>query len=377
MTMITKVTRSRFAGMAGYSLIEMMVAMGVTTAVMGATMTGLADVSKGSEMVLQVTEMNKSLRSGMDLIERDMLQVGSGLPPGHVINIPTGTGSSSIRFPGPPGTAFVSVANDPDISAVEPRPNLGPVINGVATDVLIVLMADNAFLDVPISAITGSSATISLGPNIATGPDRVTPGQLMMIWKGSITTLVEVTDVDTSTRRLTFSNSDSLNLNQSGAAAGNLPFLNAQAPAFAYTLATNTSNTLITRIRMISYYLDATTDPTHPRLVRRINNGSPTTFDNTSGTAVGMDIENLRFRFDLNDGNTNPASVQMNATDLTTGGACAPAACSTNQIRKVDIVLTARSRNAMIPKARSFHNSLNSQVSLRGMAFVDEYLNAF
>jgi type II secretory pathway pseudopilin PulG len=371
MTMITKVTRSRFAGTAGYSLIEMMVAMGVTTVVMGATMTGLADVSKGSEMVIQVTEMNKALRTSMDLIERDMLQVGSGLPPGHVINIPTGAGSSSIRFPGPPGTAFVSVAGDPDISAVEAKPNLGPVINGVATDVLNVMMADNTFLDVGLTAVGASTVNVVAGLNIATGPDRVTPGQLMMIWKGSVTALVEVTAVDTTTRMLTFANSDSLNLNQSGAAAGNLPFLNAQAPV------NSAANTFATRVRMITYYLDATTDPKHPRLVRRINNGSATTFDNNSGTAVGMDIENLRFRFDLNDGNTNPASVQMNATDMTTGGACAPAACSMNQIRKVDIVLTARSRNALQPKVRSFHNSLNSQVSFRGMAFVDEYLNAF
>ena len=65
-------------------------------------------------------------------------------------------------------------------------------------------------------------------PNIAAGPDRVSPGQLMMITKGSLTTLVQVTAVDTATRRLTFANGDSLNLNQSGAAAGNLPALNAR-----------------------------------------------------------------------------------------------------------------------------------------------------
>ena len=298
---------SRFARTAGYSLIEMMVAMGVTTVVMGATMTGLSDVSKGSEMVVNVTEMNKALRTGMDLIERDMLQVGSGLPPGHTINVPSGAGSTPIKMPGPPGTAFTSVVGDPDISAVEPKPGLGPVINGVATDVLTVLMADNAFLDVPVTAATATTVDVSLInglPNLASGADKVSAGQLMMVWKGTATTLLEVTSVDTSSRRLTFSINDSLNLNQSGAAAGNLAFVNAQAPAL-----TSVTSTYITRIRMITYYLDATIDPAHPRLVRRINNGSPTVFDNTSGTAVAMDIENLTFRFDLNDGNLNPASV--------------------------------------------------------------------
>jgi hypothetical protein len=161
----------------------MMVAMGITTVVMTATMTGLADVSKGSEMVLNMTAMNKALRSGMDLLERDMLQVGSGLPPGHVILVPSGAGSTPIRIPGPPGTAFTSVAGDPDISAVLPSPALGPTINSHATDVLTVLMADNTFLNVTATAVALTSVDVSatvggVAVNIATGPDRVSPGQL-------------------------------------------------------------------------------------------------------------------------------------------------------------------------------------------------------
>jgi Prokaryotic N-terminal methylation motif len=365
-------SRSPLADAAGYSLVEMMVAMGITTVIMTATMTGLADVSKGSEMVLNMTAMNKALRSGMDLLERDMLQVGSGLPPGHVILVPSGAGSSPVKIPGPPGTAFIQAAGDPDISAVLPSPGLGPSVNGHATDVLTVLMADNTFLNITVTAVALTSVDVSAvvagqAVNIATGPDRVSPGQLMMISKGSSTTLVEITAVDTATRRLTFSNGDSLNLNQSGAAAGNMAAINALAPV-------NSPNGVqLTRIRMITYYLDATIDPKHPRLVRRINNGHPTNFDNTSGTAVAMDIENLTFNYDLNDGNTNPSNVRMTAADIGGTGACAPNPCSTNQIRKVDVLITARSSNVNNPKARSFHNTLASQVSFRGMAFVDEY----
>jgi prepilin-type N-terminal cleavage/methylation domain-containing protein len=355
------------ANAAGFSLIEMVVAMGVMTIVMGATMAGLADVTKGSELVLNVTEMNKALRAGMDIVERDMLQVGSGLPPGHVILVPSGAGSTAIRIPGPPGTAFTSVAGDPDIAAVLPSPGRGPRINGVNTDALTVLMADNTFLDVALTAVTASSVTVAAGPDLANGPDRVTTGQLMMISKGSSTTLVEVTGVSTATRVLTFANGDSLNLNQSAAAAGNLAAVNATAPA------NSPANTRISRIRMITYYLDATTDAAHPRLVRRINNGHPTTFDNTLGTAIAMDIENLTFTFDLNDGATNPSQVAMTAADVNGGGACGANPCSQSQIRKVNIAMTARSRNANVATARSFRNTLASQVAFRGMAFVDEY----
>jgi len=208
-----------------------------------------------------------------------------------------------------------------------------------------------------------------------------------MVWKGSTTTLLEVTGVDYVQRRITFAGADALNLNQPAAAAGNLAAVNATAPPLLNTSPCPAPaagqppvtcwNTFITRVRMITYYIDATTDPKHPRLVRRVNNGSPTTFDNNSGTAVALDVENLTFRFDINDGNVNPANVEMNAGDIAGTGACAPVPCSPNQIRKVNIMLGARSANAVNPKARTYHNTLTSQVSFRGMSFVDEYRNSF
>ena len=137
--------------------------------------------------------------------------------------------------------------------------------------------------------------------------------------------------------------------------------------------ATQVIPTIATRIRMISYYID-NTDPTRPRLVRRINNGNPTVFDNTLGTAVAMDIENLQFSFDIADANGNPSNVRFTAADLTGTGACAPNPCNLNQIRKINIVLTGRTKASVQLGGRRFRNTLTSQVSLRGMAFVDEYL---
>jgi hypothetical protein len=43
-------------------------------------------------------------------------------------------------------------------------------------------------------------------------------------------------------------------------------------------------------------------------------------------------------------------------------------------IRKINIVLTGRSRAAVQLQGKMFRNTLTSQVSLRGMAYVDEYL---
>ena len=367
-------------GEAGFSLIELIVGMGILTIIMGVALGGLADAMKANESVLQVTGMNNTLRAGMDIMVRDLLQVGSGLPPGHVIAIPFGSGSQKINIPGPPGTAFTNNPSqdnldaeeptddggDTDIAAVVPGPGKGPTINGVKTDTITVLTEDNNLTDIKTTAVTNTSVTLSTldadgNPlNIATGPDRVTAGQLMMIEKGSYTTLVQVTAVNTSTRVLTFG-SDSLNLNQT-VASGTLRALNAAPPA------NSPANTKVTRIRMISYYLD-TTSGDRPRLVRRINNGDPVKFDNTLGTAVALDVENLTFSYDL-DNADNTTNVRFEDADFTASGACAPEPCELNQIRKVNITLMGRSSN----QVRQVHrNTLTSQVSLRGMAFVDEY----
>ena len=352
---------------AGFTLIELLVAMGLMTVVMAITLGGLSDATKANDAVMNLTSMNNSIRIGMDMMVRDLLQVGSGLPPSHVVLIPSGANSSLVKIPGPPGTAFTLPAGTLAMDAVVPLPGVGPTINGTPTDVVVLLAADNTFVDQSLTAVTSTSVDIAAGTNMATGPDRVTAGQLMMVSKGSTTTLLEVTAVDTTTRRLTFAAGDSLNLNQPTAAAGTLAALNAVAPA-------NTpSSTRISRIRMIGYYLDSTTDAQHPRLVRRVNNGNPTTFNNLLGTAVASDIENLQFTYDLVDGVTNPADVRMVAADLAGTGRCSPNPCTGPQIRKINIALAGRSQNAANAKNRIYRNTLSSEVSFRGMAFVNDY----
>lgn len=128
---------------------------------------------------------------------------------------------------------------------------------------------------------------------------------------------------------------------------------------------------------MITYYVDATTDAGHPRLVRRVNNGHPTAFNNTLGTAVAHDMANLQFTYDISNGTNNPGNIEMTDSDTTTTSTCDQSPCAATQIRKINLQLTGRSRNAVNTKLRAFHNTLTSQVSLRGMAFVDEHRSEF
>lgn len=347
-------------GDAGYSLIELLVALGITSLIMGTTMVGLRDAVRANESVMRITGMNNMLRASMDLMVRDLLQVGTGLPPGHVVGIPSGGQAQPIMLPGPPGTSFTSPTGALELAAVVPGDGRGPVVNGVATDTLTVLMGDNRLNGISVTKVTPTDVDVVDPAKLAVA-GGVSPGDLIVVTKGSCSTLVQVTDM-LPNGKIKFAASDSLNLNQPQAKEGSLSALKDCAGVAS-----------ISRIRMVSYYIDATTEPRRPRLVRRVNNGDAGTFDNTLGTAVGLDIENLQFSFDLSDDTGIVANVLFSAADLAGSGACAPEPCGATQTRKINIALTARSSNGGLGNGPVYRNTLTSQVSLRGMAFVNEY----
>jgi prepilin-type N-terminal cleavage/methylation domain-containing protein len=363
----------------GFTVIELLISMAIMVVILGTVMETLTQALRANQTAVMVTGMNANLRTAMDLIVRDMLQVGQDLPTGRVVLIPFG--GTTIRLPGPPGSNFTTVAADTQLTAVMPGPGAGPSINGVSTDIIRTLAADSSFSNIDLSALTNTTMTVVVpsanpainGANIGDGGvDDIKPGQLIMLTKGAFSTLVEATSISGQT--VTFADGDSMRLNQSTVTAGTLRALNTAAPDLATQSANAIAQTQATRVRMITYYLDITTTPGRPRLVRRMNNGDPTSFNNTTlGSAVGFDVENLFITYDLNDGSTNPSAVRMNAADLAGTGACAPNACSPNQIRKVNITLTGRSAQQYQPLKRHFRNTLTSQVSLRALAFVDEY----
>jgi hypothetical protein len=374
--------------------------------ILGATMLAMTDAIKATETAAQITDLNNGLRTAMDLMVRDMLQVGQGLPGGRTILIPNGGAAVAMQLPGPVGTdytldgaSFCPVRTDDatpdticeDITAVIPGPNRGPVVvdDQPATDMITTLAADSSFDSVPITvALPGAVGPLHpSGRNISDNPDvdgdNIRPGDLIMLTKNSASALVQVSAVNGQV--VTFGAGDSLGLNQQAAADGTSNELRATAPIDTLTRPPCAPlpapcfwvTTVATRIRMISYYIDNVTDPRRPRLVRRINNSDDplkwNDFDNSEGTVVAFDIENLQITYDLVDGAANPSNVRMDDLDMTTGGRCAPSRCYPNQIRKVNIMLAGRSRLPRRGTNQFFRNRLVTQVSLRSLAFVDRY----
>ena len=360
----------------GFTLVELMVSMAIVLIVMGATLGALQDAFRATESARGITGMNNHLRIGMDLLVRDLIQVGQGLPTGRTIQVPNGAGAQQIQRPHPDGSACTQwPAGTLTLAAVTVGPGCGPQINGVATDTITTLAVDAALESVPIQSFNlgAHTATVSTAVQVAGGrdisaggPDDVRVGDLVMFTKGTTSAFVYVTAVD-GDQSFTFGSGDPMNLNQFTAA------LNGTVDDLAALAPTTAGSARISRIRMMSYYLDTALDAAQPRLVRHVNWGDPNVANVQRGRTVALGMENLQFTYDLVDGVTNPSNVRMDADDLAGTGDCSPGACSPNQVRKVNVFLAGRSDRRFNTTNDFFRNSLTSQVSLRSLALVDRY----
>ncbi len=371
----------------GFTILELLVTMTIMLVVLGGATEILMTSLRSQGTIKQTLDMNGQVRASIDLMQRDMLQVGQGLPVGRRVGIPNGVGALPIVRPGPaPDGICPGVDTFPDDStlpAVTTGAGLGPAIGGTCTDVITVLAADSLFGPVPLAAIAadGRSAVIHDSVDISDTPDagndNLRRGDLLMITKGAMSVLMQITAV--AGQVVTFGTGavDPLGLNQFDTTLvmlGTVNQLKAQAPVdpdapVEIAGVQQRGPSEATRIRMVTYYVDATTNPLVPRLARVLGGQPP--------NAVAIGVQDLRLTYDLVDLVDNPSAVRMDEDDLVGTGACDPAPCSENQIRKVNIVLSMNTDDARAPGAQRYghhtQTTLSTQVSLRSMAFVDRY----
>jgi hypothetical protein len=294
-----------------------------------------------------MSSTNHGLQAGMSLMVRDFMQTGQGIPLGG-IPLPTGGGAVQVLRPGPSSTGTFG-AGTAAVSALVPGNGLGPRLLGVDTDIATVLyvdrtlaIADNNLVSI---AANGSTMTVSnLTP--VTGVGGIRAGDLILFVNPHGSALQMVT-ADATSQTVTFATNDVMRLNQRGTAtAGTLVQLQDSPGVFPLTTAA--------RVLMVTYYVDVQSDPSLPRLVRRVNLGER--------LAIAMGIENLQITYDLVDGLTNPTNVATPATGN-----------SANQIRKANLFISARSQDIDPQTRQYFRNSMATQVGLRSLSFVDRY----
>ena len=392
----------------GFSLIELMTSMAILMLVAGTAVSALMQAQRVTQGIAIEANTQENLRAGMRFLMKDITQAGEGLPAGG-ISIPNSSSNvSALNWPGTnPATTFNT--NYVALYGLTPGSQMGQVskgvnpitgavitTNAVHTDMLTMMYADNSLQDTngiylntyPISVTAPapnkscagtftSASSVTLDATCfampGAGPYPLAKGNLLMFQNQRGTALQFITSITGQT--INFAAGDPAGLN--GVSAASFP--NGTAAAL---LGTGTPPaTSITRVWMVTYYLDSTTNPKHPQLVRQVNYpGWPTVATQTNAPQlIADDIEDLGFSYDIID-TTAPGGTYPNGAGNAPQPACWGSPCSSNsdspqQIRAVNIYLAGRSENPVqIGKVPTFwHNNLTTQVSVRSMAFSNNF----
>jgi len=385
----------------GFTLVEVMTAMAILTIVVGATVGVLMKAQQAANAVSLAANTQENLRAGMHFLVRDLMQAGEGVPPGGIM-IPTNTaGASNLNRPGiiSPATTFPTANNllyvispgwelGQDATTVSTTTNA--VLNGgLATDIINVVYADNSLVDAsghylnsytvasassPVCSgtISASGSSVTLASSCFTMPGTPTPvttGNLILFTNVNGTALEYVTSVSGQT--INFAAGDPAGLN--GLSAATYP--NGTVAA----IKASTTPTTITRVWMVTYYIDSTTYPTRPQLVRQVNYpGYPSGSPANPPQPLADCIEDLSFSYDIVNSGAPTGTYTNGPGDAPYPASWAgpPAGADTPvQIRAINVTLEGRSEYPFTaaPGADFFHNSLSTQVSIRNLAFVNQF----
>lgn len=381
----------------GFSLVELLVSLAILVIVVAAVTGALIQAQQVSDGVALQANMQENLRAGMHFLVRDLTQAGEGIPQAGISIPVTAGGASLINRPGIVGTFPTTDTVLPQVTpgweigqiALTVNPQTGAILSGgLQTDVINVLYADNTVISsaacvlgaastcalnglpvtqslpaTPVCAgvINPTGLTVTMDPTCFTmpgGPVPIAPGNLIMFQNSNGTALEYVTAVAGSV--ITFAAGDPAGLNQTGLPGGTVAQLNVAA-----------TPTTITRVWMVTYYMDST-NPLDPQLIRQVNYPNFPSAANAYNPPqqVADCIEDLSFSYDVIT--DTPGAYGA----VGPGDAAQPLAPDTPfNIRAVNVMLAARSEHPFHSAAVPVYlrNNLSTQVSIRGLAFVNQF----
>ena len=348
----------------GFTLLEMIVAMSLGLLVLAGATRLFSDASQASYIVAQRGEMQQNARAVINSMVRDLSLAGTGLPLGGIA-LPSGNGSSASKFAcDQTGTCYTAPNNifpTQRFYAAIPGPAFGPMVTGRSTDVVTLAYTDTSLPlnSCALAAITPAGDQITVGACM-TNPAPGTPGfndpavgvkvgDLVMLQNANGAAVGTVTLIQPN-GNISFANGDWLNINQSAAAAGSITksLSNPGAPG-TYP----PQGTTAIRVLLITYFIQISGGA--PRMMRQVTAQSP--------VPVADNIEGLQVFYDIfNDANGTATSNLPNANNLP------------NQIRKIDIAVTARTATQQLAPGRDFQRTtLATSVSPPNLSFRDRY----
>jgi type IV pilus assembly protein PilW len=361
----------------GFSLVELLIAVALGLIVLGATTQLFKHGMDATVLVSQSSEMQQNVRSTLNLIAKDVSMAGSGLPSGG-LSLPYGAGATASFFAVDPTKAWLANNTYPSgIVAGAPVTNFmygiipgsgngmelgGPAAigaTGAGSDAITVIYADYAF---PLNQYKASFPAANPNGDVVTlqppavpppgfpavqSPTGIQVGDLILLNNPKGYAVGEVTGIapNGANTDLTFANGDPLNINQSGAAKGNIAYI---IPG---------GNPTATRIWAVTYFVEVPAAATGqaPRLMRQVNGQTP--------QPVADNIIGLQVRYDMCDGTNGP-----NCSNIPDALA---APFSPSQIHKVNIQIMGQTLLSYGNKSRS--TVLSTSVSTRSLSFKDRY----
>jgi prepilin-type N-terminal cleavage/methylation domain-containing protein len=354
--------RSRHA-QTGFTLIELLIATALAVTMLAAAVLVFRHSVQTSNVTLKRSEVQTEARAALSQITRDLSQAGTGVPLNGIAIPSLGTGGANPNFACDSSQCYTGV--DPAYTQgllykVTPGYDIGPTISE-RSDAIKIAYVDptidwSAFQAANIAPNGGSltmpAATLPAVTDPAVG---VTPGDVILLQNVYGSAIGVATAVAGQT--ITFG-ADPLNINQPGAAAGNIA-----------ALATPGSNpvtyppTQVSRLTMVSYFIQSFVGPNGPdaRLMRQ--SGSHL------AVPVAEHIEDLKFTYDVIDPISN--ALTANSPDAVIGS---PAVAQPNQIRKININVTSKAVRADLNAAATTQRvNLTTSIGPRNLSFRDRY----
>jgi prepilin-type N-terminal cleavage/methylation domain-containing protein len=366
----------------GFSLFELLIAMAVGAVVMAASVMLYQKSVQVSNIVTSRTELQTEMRGAMNQIARDLNQAGTGIPVGGIPIPSAAAGGINPKFACDGAACYISSGNtftQGVLYKITPGNNIG-VTTSEATDALVIAYMDPiAPAGDATSSATGLDWRAYPTTNITANGDTVvmpagtTPvlndpqkglvvGDLLLFQNAKGSAIGTVTNFDAASR--------TINLRATG---DPLKFNQPATPAVSGTLASLATSpvppaptplylpVVVSRIMMITYFVRRDPTDSHLSLMRQVNARTP--------TPVAEYIEDLQVSYDMLDDSVSPVAMVANVADATLGS---PAVVKPNQVRKVNLRITARSPR-LNANGDYDRMSIATSVGPRNLSFHDTY----
>ncbi len=375
----------------GFSLLEMVVAMGLGTIVLAAAVQLYSQGVSATWTVSQRAEMQQDFRAASNMLTKDLSLAGAGLGNGAAIALPSaatpvyGCDQTPKCYINGAAASYPKQGTTPYLYGLLPGYNAGPTISTPPgpTDTVTVVYTDTSFYLNCYNATVTAKSVVTFAPppsptawptpgcvpttTPATTPQNVNDavaglaiGDLVLMTLNGTQIVGEVTGPVTTAVA-----SASNTFTTAGSTMYVVPFANLDVLKMNQTTGTglnsaplNSTGTSPVRLEVITYYVDATTSPA--RLMRQVSGHSP--------MPLAENVVFLKFSYDLFNDSTSTV-----VTNSTNAGATLSPALYPNQITKINVLHMAIDSSMKGAQGGYLGLDLETSVSARNLTYTNQY----